>query len=264
MPRRGSLVAAALSAARCALDERRLVGTDASDLSALAGARAGTVSATLRTHTKLSSSPSKSGAPGENAAYLKLEKPRFLFLEGSGGTPRRLSPPPPRSPTPPWCSPALLQCVRPPLLTARRQAPPRPPRAPTPPPPLRPLAAGAEDSTSRGGRPPRSPLPPPRPTTSSPGSLGERFPAARAAGTPHLAAPGAPAAKVSSPSYAPLFLALATARRGRPPGHEVLEDPSARRPRSPFANGIHQNHSGTPRGTERKGEAYLPAGRWKT
>jgi hypothetical protein len=50
VPHGGSLVAAALSAARSTLDERRLVGTDASDLSALAGARAGTVGATLRMH----------------------------------------------------------------------------------------------------------------------------------------------------------------------------------------------------------------------
>jgi hypothetical protein len=49
VPRGGSLVTAALPAARAALDEHRLVGTDASDLSTLVGARAGTVSATLRT-----------------------------------------------------------------------------------------------------------------------------------------------------------------------------------------------------------------------
>jgi hypothetical protein len=47
--RGGSLAAAALSAALDALDECRLVGTDAPDLSALAGARGGTVDATLRT-----------------------------------------------------------------------------------------------------------------------------------------------------------------------------------------------------------------------
>jgi hypothetical protein len=46
---RASLVAAAvLPITRGALDERRLVGTDASDLSALADARGGTVGATLR------------------------------------------------------------------------------------------------------------------------------------------------------------------------------------------------------------------------
>jgi hypothetical protein len=47
--RGGSPVVAALSVARDALDERRLVGTDVPDLSALAGARSGTVCATLRT-----------------------------------------------------------------------------------------------------------------------------------------------------------------------------------------------------------------------
>jgi hypothetical protein len=50
--RQHSLVAAALSGTRGALDERCLVGTDAFDLSALAGARAGTVGATLRTHER--------------------------------------------------------------------------------------------------------------------------------------------------------------------------------------------------------------------
>jgi hypothetical protein len=48
--RGASLVAAAmLPVTRGALDERRLVGMDASDLSALADVRGGTVGATLRT-----------------------------------------------------------------------------------------------------------------------------------------------------------------------------------------------------------------------
>jgi hypothetical protein len=47
--RGGSLVAAVLPAARGTLDECRLVGTDAFDLRALAGARAWTVDATLQT-----------------------------------------------------------------------------------------------------------------------------------------------------------------------------------------------------------------------
>jgi hypothetical protein len=42
-------IVAALPAARGALDERRLVGTAASDLNTVAGARGGTVGATLRT-----------------------------------------------------------------------------------------------------------------------------------------------------------------------------------------------------------------------
>jgi hypothetical protein len=50
--RGGSPVAAALPAARGALDDRRLVGTDVSNLRALAGARAGTTGATLRTRKR--------------------------------------------------------------------------------------------------------------------------------------------------------------------------------------------------------------------
>jgi hypothetical protein len=52
-PREPSLTAAAaLPGAHDALDERRLVGTAASDLSTLAGARGGTVGATLRTRRR--------------------------------------------------------------------------------------------------------------------------------------------------------------------------------------------------------------------
>jgi hypothetical protein len=53
MGRSGSPIAAAPPAVRDALDERRLVGTDVSDLSALAGARSGTVGVTLRTKKKI-------------------------------------------------------------------------------------------------------------------------------------------------------------------------------------------------------------------
>jgi hypothetical protein len=49
--RGGSVAAVALPATCGALDERRLVGTDAPDLSALAGVSSGTVGATLRTKT---------------------------------------------------------------------------------------------------------------------------------------------------------------------------------------------------------------------
>jgi hypothetical protein len=84
--RDGSPVVAVPLAARGALDERFLVGTDVSDLSTLAGARAGTDGVTLRMkNTKLSTKPSKPGARRENATYLRFEKPRFLFLEGSVG-----------------------------------------------------------------------------------------------------------------------------------------------------------------------------------
>jgi hypothetical protein len=49
VPRGGSPVTAVLAAARGTLNERRLVVTGAPDLSALASARAGTISVTLRT-----------------------------------------------------------------------------------------------------------------------------------------------------------------------------------------------------------------------
>jgi hypothetical protein len=44
------------------------------------------VSPCEREHTRLSTSPSKSRAHRGSATHLKLEKPRFIFLEGSGGT----------------------------------------------------------------------------------------------------------------------------------------------------------------------------------
>jgi hypothetical protein len=84
VPRGGSVAATTLPATRGALDECLLVGTDAPDMSALVGASSGTVDTNLRTkNARSSSSPLKSGVPGENATYLKLEKPRFLFREGS-------------------------------------------------------------------------------------------------------------------------------------------------------------------------------------
>jgi hypothetical protein len=69
-----------------ALDERLLVGTDASDLSTLAGARGKTVDATLRTQNgRIKLLPLKNEVSGGAVTYLKVEKPRFLFLEGSAG-----------------------------------------------------------------------------------------------------------------------------------------------------------------------------------
>jgi hypothetical protein len=85
--RGGSPVAAVvLPVTLGALDERLLMGTDASDLSALAGARGGTVDATLRMQNgRIKLLPLKNGASGGAVTYLKAEKPRFLFLEGSAG-----------------------------------------------------------------------------------------------------------------------------------------------------------------------------------
>jgi hypothetical protein len=60
--RGASLVAAAtLPVARGTLDERRLVGTAASDLSTLAGARGGTVGVTLRTQRRKNQTPTSRG-----------------------------------------------------------------------------------------------------------------------------------------------------------------------------------------------------------
>jgi hypothetical protein len=82
--RGGSLAAAALPTACDALDERRLMGTDVPDLSTLAGARSGTVGATLRTRRQeIELQPLEAKTSGAATAYLKVEKPRFLFLEGS-------------------------------------------------------------------------------------------------------------------------------------------------------------------------------------
>jgi hypothetical protein len=79
-------VVAVLPAARGALDERRLVGTAASDLNTLAGARGGTVGATLRTQRReIRHPPLEDMVSGGAIAYLRVEKPRFLFLGGSAG-----------------------------------------------------------------------------------------------------------------------------------------------------------------------------------
>jgi hypothetical protein len=83
--RGGSPVAAVLAAAHGTLRERRLVVAGAPNLSVFAGARAGTRGVTLRTRMHEGEHwPSKFRACAGSATHLKLEKPRFLFLEGSG------------------------------------------------------------------------------------------------------------------------------------------------------------------------------------
>jgi hypothetical protein len=75
-------VAASLAPARGALDERRRVGTDASALSTLAGARGGTVGTTLWGHKQIVRFPPDGHAtPRKTIPYLEEEKARFLFLE---------------------------------------------------------------------------------------------------------------------------------------------------------------------------------------
>jgi hypothetical protein len=77
---------AALPAARGALDERHLVGTAASNLNTLAGAR-GAQWAPPCEHEdeKIKLPPLEDAASGGAVAYLRVEKPRFLFLGGSAG-----------------------------------------------------------------------------------------------------------------------------------------------------------------------------------
>jgi hypothetical protein len=151
MLRDGSPAVAALPAARGALDEHCLVGTDASDMSALAGASAGTVGATLRTRKqKTELQPLETGTSGGATTHLKVEKPRFLFLEGLADA----------AVAPVAATAALLDasaaragdstaCATP-SMDRRWRVLPRPPRAPAPLPPLRLLATGVGVSTSRG------------------------------------------------------------------------------------------------------------------
>jgi hypothetical protein len=208
--RGGSPVAAVvLPVALGALDERRLVGTDASNLSALAGARGGTVGATLRTQNKrIRLLPLETGASGGEVAYLKVEKSRFLFLEGSmhavvaagvatatlpdasvvcaGASATRVAPSVDRlvagasAPTPGACSSAASAA----------------------------FSEGGAGSHLSGGAAPYRFLPLlPLPMTITPRSPGDRAPAARAAGIPHPTIPGAPAAGSFAPSCMPPALA---------------------------------------------------------
>jgi hypothetical protein len=81
------VVAAAPPVTRGPLDERRLIGTVVSDLSTLAGARGGgTVGVTLRTQRQKNQTLISRGRGVWGAiAYLRVEKPCFLFLGGSTG-----------------------------------------------------------------------------------------------------------------------------------------------------------------------------------
>jgi hypothetical protein len=77
---------AVLPAARGALDERRLVGTTVSDLNTLAGVRGrhgGCHPANVKMRNQASAF--RRHASGGVLAYLRVEKPRFLFLGGSAG-----------------------------------------------------------------------------------------------------------------------------------------------------------------------------------
>jgi hypothetical protein len=225
--RDGSPVVAALPAARGALDERRLVGTDASDLSALAGASAGTVGATLRTQkqkTELQTLETKTS--GGAISYLKVEKPRFLFLEGP--TDAAVAPVAAAAALPGGASAARATSStdRP---VAGASAPATGARSSTA---SAALSDGAGVSTSRGARPPVTLLV----LLLLRRVLRDRrggAPTTCVAGTPCSAAPGAPAAGCSSPSGAQPAPAPVAMQRGRLLEPGAWAGLTVRRPQSP-------------------------------
>jgi hypothetical protein len=142
-----------------------------------------------------------------------LEKPRFLFLEGSGGASA--------APAGASTDDPVVGASAPSTGTSS-------------------TAASAARGDRGGGfhlsgrhAPCRSSPPPP--TTSSQALVLGRLPAARAAGTPHHTPPGVPTAGASSPSRTPPVPVTAAERHGRPTGPGVLAGLTARRVRSPAA-----------------------------
>jgi hypothetical protein len=159
-------------------------------------------------NAQLSSSPSKSGAPGEILLTSNWRSPTSSSSRVREAPPRRLSPRPLRSLMPPRHSQA-------PLLTVRQRAPPRPPRAPA----LRhlcgPWRRGRRIPPLGGPAPHRYSLPLPPPMMNFLGLSGERAPTAHAAGTPCSLPPGVGS---SSPSCARPAPAPVAVRRKRPLG----------------------------------------------
>jgi hypothetical protein len=229
------------------------MGTDETDLSTLAGARVGTVGATLRTRRQETElQPLETGTSGGATAYLKVEKPRFLFLEGSAGA---------------AVAPVVTTAALPDASTARAASSTDRPAAGASASTTGTCSSAASAALGEGARDSTSQPPPSLSSSSSSpddefsGVAGGESPCCSRSRYSSSAASDAPAAGFSSPSYAPPSLAPAAARCGRPLGHGASVDPIVRRPRSPSTNDIRQNQTGTPRETERKGEAYLPAGR---
>jgi hypothetical protein len=149
---------------------------------------------------KLSSSPSKPGAPEENAAYLKVEKPRFLFLEGSA---EAVVAPVVTTSAPPDAPAALAgaSAVRTASSTDRPAVGASAPAVGA----CSSAASAALGDGSGGshlsgwGLSPIAPLFPLLRRRILRSRRGERVHTARATGTPHPAVPGAPVAGPSSP-----------------------------------------------------------------
>jgi hypothetical protein len=147
--RGGPPVAAAFPAARDALDERCLVIMDVSDLSAFAGARAGTDGSPCKRKgkhedehqpLKIRGALGRCNLPQGGEAPLNLPR-GFGRSHSASRRPCRCSPVPPLR-------------EQPPPLTVRWRAPPRSPRAPAPLPPPWPVATGVGIPPLRGGLPP--------------------------------------------------------------------------------------------------------------
>jgi hypothetical protein len=149
-------------------------------------------------------------------AYLRVEKPRFLFLEGSTGAEAA----------------ADVAIIALPDASAARAGTSAAcaassvdrPTAGAPALALDACSSAASAALSEGGASshlsgracPRRFLPPlPLPTTSTPTSLGEKVPAAHVVGFPRSFVPVAPAAGFSTPSYVPPAPAPAAAPLAR-------------------------------------------------
>jgi hypothetical protein len=179
--------------------------------------------------------PLETGASVGVIAYLKVEKPRFLFIEGSTGVVVAAAVAAAALPDASTaCADAFVARAAPSVdcLAAGASAP-APGTCPSA--ASAALGEGAQDPTPRGEPAPHHSLLPPPATTSTPRLSEERDPAVRVAGTPRPSVPGAPAAESSAPSCAPPALDPAAAPRVRMRGLGAWAGWTTRRPRPPFA-----------------------------
>jgi hypothetical protein len=194
-------------------------------------------------------------------AYHRVEKPRFLFLEGSTGAEAAVD----------VATVALpnASAARASTSTARvASSVDRPAAGASAPAPgacssaaSAALGEGGACSHLSGGPAPRhSPPPLPHPTTNTPRSPGKKVSTARTARILRPSAPGVPAAGSFAPSCAPPAPTAAAALHAR--------SGSGRRRVGP--RGVHgypmlgrvkrQNHDGASRGITEKGENHSPTG----
>jgi hypothetical protein len=185
----------------------------------------------------------RNGVSGKAMAYLRVEKPRFLFLEGLAGA-KATADAATVAPLDASAARAGTSVVRAGTSVTRSASSVDRPAAgaSTPAPGACSSAAsavldegGAGPHLSGGPAPRRFPPPLLPPTTSTPMSSGEKVPAARAVGTLHPSALGAPDAGSPAPSSAPPAPAPAAAPHARALGIGVWAGWTAHRSRPPFA-----------------------------